>query len=685
MQRPSAARLAHAEREPTCRLPRALSSGAHRFTFHPRPIQIQSRAVPILPGGRLDRYTLVAPVGAGGQAAVWRVTDPLCSDGDRVVKLVKLSDVPAAHAERVRLEARTLAKLAHPSLVACHALFEDLQENVLGLVMDEVRGWSLEALLFDPQLTSFHREALLDHLYAVLEYVHAQGTVHRDVKPGNILVTQAFLDDPSRADGIKLVDFGIAIGGGKAQRLTQVGCTPGTLPFMPPEHIDPSYWGAMPSVPATDVWAFGVLGWMLLGGGHPSGQDDDASQVDLASRYRAAALGQSPWPIGTVGGRWESRLRRCLCLRAEDRPRHCGSLSAIASGAPSSTTQQHAEPSPSSFGPGFTDPMAAGAPFLMRTVPQPPSVSTPDTLRSGAGPLAPSKAGRLPTALGLGAALLVLSALGLAGAFIVLRGTHSGKGSEGATDGSAPSSPIPSVQRTKLEGPDGGPSPSSAEKRRAPVSVRPAPIPASSGDAGLGGPSCGPCCGGSTCFARPRADRKLPPGCSALGKLCAECSSRFRTCVPQRCDDVLAPKKRWKFRASSVANPGGKALWHSDPDAQVCMELAGSTEGPECFSANATFRRAGATCNHRMGVSTEDVTSGRLHVWIDSPGRPRAEVLLTQEGGLHGVALCQGVVSNVSEAWAKSFSWFLDPEDDSDSDCLREERARWHERGEPEY
>ncbi len=86
-------------------------------------------------GARIDRYLLVEPLGEGGQGSVWKAVDAL--DASRVValKLVSIAQTKPTHLERVRREARALAKLEHPSLVRCHGLFEDFKASVLGLVL----------------------------------------------------------------------------------------------------------------------------------------------------------------------------------------------------------------------------------------------------------------------------------------------------------------------------------------------------------------------------------------------------------------------------------------------------------------------------------------------------------------------------------------------------------------------
>ena len=162
------------------------------------------------PGDRVDRYLLVELLGEGGQGSVWRAEDPMLPGQPRAVKLLRLETVRPTDAERVRLEARGLAKLEHPSLVSCHTLFEDMKLGVLGMVLDFVDGRSLGAALNDSRLTDRHRVKALGHVAEALAYVHRAGHVHRDLKLDNVLVTQDFWANPEEPKNVKLVDFGIA-------------------------------------------------------------------------------------------------------------------------------------------------------------------------------------------------------------------------------------------------------------------------------------------------------------------------------------------------------------------------------------------------------------------------------------------------------------------------------------------
>jgi serine/threonine-protein kinase len=271
--------------------------------------------VELTPGTLIDRYTLEAPLGAGGQGAVWRAEDRLQPGRAVALKLVPLA-ADSAHLERVRREARHLARLKHPGLPACHGLFEDLQHGLLVVAMELVQGPTLAEAI--PALDDDKKSAVLRQLAATLAFLHNAGVVHRDVKPENLILCHEFWADPVRQGAVKLIDLGISISSGNPQPLTVVGHVIGTPSFLAPEILDPHYFPGLQDAPAVDVFAFGVLGWMLLQGGHPTGLLDGSSMASYALAYRQAD--QLPrWPGPARSDRWEPLLRRCLAVRARER------------------------------------------------------------------------------------------------------------------------------------------------------------------------------------------------------------------------------------------------------------------------------------------------------------------------------------------------------------------------------
>src|SRR5437879_1597544 len=202
---------------------------------------------------RIASDTLLAPMGHGGMAVVYRA----CQESlDRTVAVKILSENLAASTEfmeRFRREARTAANLRHPNVITVHDYGQD-ERGVPFLVLEYIEGPTL-ADLMDAGLDDSRIPNLLDQIAAGLDYAHARGVIHRDIKPGNVLMT-----DDGRA---VLADFGLAwlLEGA---HLTLTGGVIGT-----PEYMSPEQANGEPIDHRCDVYALGVVLFEMLTGERP--------------------------------------------------------------------------------------------------------------------------------------------------------------------------------------------------------------------------------------------------------------------------------------------------------------------------------------------------------------------------------------------------------------------------------
>ncbi|MDP2006949.1 MAG: protein kinase [Rubrivivax sp.] len=214
-------------------------------------------------GHRLGPWTIEAPLGEGGMASVWlaRRSDGR-HDGQAAIKLMhgRLHGTQAS--QRFEREGRILARLEHPHIARLldAGVADDGQPY---LVLELVRGEHIDRHCDARRLGVDARLALFDDVLAAVAHAHTHGVIHRDLKPGNILVT---------ADGtVKLLDFGIAKlmddedGGAGAPALTRDGGR-----ALTPEYAAPEQLRGEGVTTATDVYALGVLLYQLLSGRHPT-------------------------------------------------------------------------------------------------------------------------------------------------------------------------------------------------------------------------------------------------------------------------------------------------------------------------------------------------------------------------------------------------------------------------------
>ena len=202
------------------------------------------------------RYRVVRQLGQGGMGSVWLAEDTKLDGFKVAIKMLPSVLISNKRALRqVKQEALLSLRLSHPNIATVRA-FEEENGNPF-LVMDYIEGQTLDDYLDEKgKLTEEETIRLLKPVAAALDYAHSQGVVHRDVKPGNIMI---------RKDGTPFVlDFGIAREIQETMTRVTGKLSSGTLMYMSPEQLN----GAAPK-PAQDVYSFAAMAYECLRGEPP--------------------------------------------------------------------------------------------------------------------------------------------------------------------------------------------------------------------------------------------------------------------------------------------------------------------------------------------------------------------------------------------------------------------------------
>ena len=261
-------------------------------------------------GARLGPFEILAPLGAGGMGEVYRARDTRL-DRTVAIKLLpsELVNAPGRSVERFRHEARAIARITHPNICTLHDVGED--GSAIFLVMEYVDGATLAQRLEDGPLPLPLALRTAIQIADALDHAHRHGVVHRDLKPGNIMLTR---------DSVKLLDFGLAKLKERDEQvptdatksaLTDAGTIVGTVPYMAPEQIEGHEVDAR-----TDIFSFGVVLYEMLCGRRPFAGDSRASLM-------AAIVAAEPPALSSLQPRTPASLERlilrCLAKDPDDR------------------------------------------------------------------------------------------------------------------------------------------------------------------------------------------------------------------------------------------------------------------------------------------------------------------------------------------------------------------------------
>src|SRR5919197_1378002 len=220
------------------------------------------------------RYRLARRMAAGGMGQVWEAEDTVLHRSVAVKVLSEVLSQDGRSAERFRREAQAAAGLSHPNVAGVFDYGEE--DGTQFIVMELVEGETLaERLARVGRLDPAEAARIAGEIAAALEVAHRAGIVHRDVKPGNVML--------SPQGEVKVLDFGIAAAAGA--HLTAPGFTMGTAAYLSPEQA-----AGKRAIPASDVYALGVVLYEMLCG-HPPFKGETPVAV------AAAHVSQEPRPL----------------------------------------------------------------------------------------------------------------------------------------------------------------------------------------------------------------------------------------------------------------------------------------------------------------------------------------------------------------------------------------------------
>jgi serine/threonine protein kinase len=274
----------------------------------------RSRATALAVGTRLGRYEIVAPLGAGGMGEVYRARDTRLPR-EVAVKTLRLgAQGSQERRKRFEREASIAARLNHPNI--CRLYDFGREGDVDFLVMEYLEGETLRDRLRLGPIRLDHAVPLALQIACALEEAHRHGVIHRDLKPGNVMIT-----DRGLKEEVRLLDFGIAkcladhgpevLGFKRDESLTREGQVVGTTPYMSPEQLEGRSVDGR-----SDIFSFGAVIYEMLAGRPAFAASSTAGLVAriLEHHPQRLSLGGAPGTSALV-----DLISRCLAKEPEAR------------------------------------------------------------------------------------------------------------------------------------------------------------------------------------------------------------------------------------------------------------------------------------------------------------------------------------------------------------------------------
>lgn len=244
-------------------------------------------------GAKFGNYEIKEKLGQGGMGSVFRVFDPLLERMVALKVILPGHEFTSAQIERFTREAKAIARIKHPNIIAIHEIGEYPRHY---FTMDLIEGQNLSQLLRDGPLEFPKIIALTKRMASGLGAAHEKGIIHRDLKPSNIMVAPN--GEPH------LMDFGLAKLDSEEAQITRTGDIVGTPEYMAPEQIDPSL-GRVDQ--RSDLFSLGVILYEMITGGPPF--------TGTPIRVMWQKLNSPPQPPGFINQQTPPLLE-AICIKA---------------------------------------------------------------------------------------------------------------------------------------------------------------------------------------------------------------------------------------------------------------------------------------------------------------------------------------------------------------------------------